>query len=321
MKKVETIFESTTGYDSKNITNKSNIIVDNSILEKIEKGITSETLETIINQGIKVFKYRTQITIHGLFDELTNNRIYGYANIFQNKNKSIGIKYNAIDEEKRIRIKNSLKYAGFKYTRNSTECYFSIVKQIDQTNYTEILNNLLEIKSKIDTSLFTGHVNIYKASGFGIFYLILELTINIISESNIDKFINNIITKDQIDIFVAKQEAERKAAHVEYANSLKLQEIKRAEIIANRQSELDQLNKYELIEKTNLPGLYIKKTFNYKDELCFELIHIYTIPGKQKPRWNRNTFETIEDALNFTKTTHWNDSIYSGILKNVYKIS
>lgn len=70
MKVIESLFE-TGVYDSKNILNKSDKVISQSVLENIEsEGITSEILDTL---GVPVFKYKTQITIHGLFPELMVN--------------------------------------------------------------------------------------------------------------------------------------------------------------------------------------------------------------------------------------------------------
>jgi hypothetical protein len=101
MENIEQIFIKESNFDSKSILNKLDKNIDKSILEQIESGVTLEFLNQLSNKGIPVLKYKTQITIHGLFPELTNNYFLGYKNIFQNKNKSIGVKYNAIDENKR----------------------------------------------------------------------------------------------------------------------------------------------------------------------------------------------------------------------------
>jgi hypothetical protein len=101
MKKIETLFTSDS-YDKKNITNKSNVVISHEMLNKIETdGATYEILQEL---GTPVFKYWTQITIHGLFPELHKNWINGYKNLFQNKNLSIGVKYQAIDSLKKQTI-------------------------------------------------------------------------------------------------------------------------------------------------------------------------------------------------------------------------
>ena len=70
-------------YDSKNITNKGTNNTKKDALNEIEtKGVTLEFLNEL---KAPVFKYRTQITIHGLFPELTNNYLGGYKTCFKIK--------------------------------------------------------------------------------------------------------------------------------------------------------------------------------------------------------------------------------------------
>jgi len=86
MKNLETFFE-TSNFDSKNITNKGTQVIPQTALDKIER--EGATLEFLQELKAPVFKYRTQITIHGIFAELKNNYLGGYKSIFQNKNLSI----------------------------------------------------------------------------------------------------------------------------------------------------------------------------------------------------------------------------------------
>ncbi len=66
--------------------------------EEIEKGVTIEKLASI---NVPVFAYQTQITIHGTLPDLQNNYVQNYKSIIKNQNGSIGVKYNAIDAEKK----------------------------------------------------------------------------------------------------------------------------------------------------------------------------------------------------------------------------
>ena len=69
--------------------------------EQIEAGITIEAIENI---GVPVFLYGGQITIHGKLPGFESDRVLGYKSIFQNGNGSIGVKYIAIDGEKKALI-------------------------------------------------------------------------------------------------------------------------------------------------------------------------------------------------------------------------
>ena len=67
----EKLFEKNGITDNKHILNTSEITVDESVLNEIEKGgVTLERLNELNKSGLDIYKYQTQITIHGLFPEL-----------------------------------------------------------------------------------------------------------------------------------------------------------------------------------------------------------------------------------------------------------
>lgn len=70
--------------------------------DEIEDGVTIERLESL---NVPVFKYTTQITIHGKLPEFSDTaRPGGYNSIVRNQNGSIGVRYVALDGEKKQRI-------------------------------------------------------------------------------------------------------------------------------------------------------------------------------------------------------------------------
>ena len=109
---IEELFTAESVYDSKNITNKSDKPVPTSLIDSVEKGVTIEALEDAVKHlKLPVFKYRTQITIHGIFPELSTNIVNGYAHIIRNQNKSVGVRYGAIDAAKKLQIARSIRDA------------------------------------------------------------------------------------------------------------------------------------------------------------------------------------------------------------------
>lgn len=115
LKDINIIFESDKkDFDNKHKLNVSLKKVPESIINQINDGITSETLFDLQRQ-YPIFVYKTQVTIHGIFENSIDSYQYGYKNLIVNKNKSLGIKYNAIDECKRQKIKESLSHVGFNY--------------------------------------------------------------------------------------------------------------------------------------------------------------------------------------------------------------
>lgn len=320
MKVLETLFDSQSGYDSKNITNKSEKRVQQTYLDAIERGVTSEELEAMAKAGLKIFKYKTQITIHGLFPELGNNRIGGYTNLFQNKNQSIGVRYNAIDEQKRARIAAKLKYIGLKYTRDSNGCQYTLTWEVNKSNWDEKLKAIFALKSKIDTSLFTGNVYVQKGQAWGIVYLCLTLQISIIPEKNVQPFIDGLVSESEIQAIIEQKNKEDDERQKEWDDSRKVAADKRAQALNEAAGDIAALgSKYPKIAKTSDCGAYIEVGTNYKDEIEFAVTYIYMPKGAKKPRYNKAGFPTMQQALDHKPEPRYSDSIYNGAVKNAYK--
>jgi len=308
-------FLSTNGVtDSKSILNKLNKPVDSKYLDKIEAGVTLEDLDEMIALGLPILKYKTQITIHGLFPNLGNNYIFGYKNIFQNKNKSIGVKYNAIDEEKRRYIKERLKPLGFRYNRNSSDTIFiKQVRVMDKQDYIDKALEAKEFASKIDESLFHGGVRVYGGSYMGMWYIITEIDMGAIYQKNIEPLLNGMgATMEVLDELNKKKEQEAKEREEYWAKKEQEEADKRNAILDSRSDELDRLNSMTKVVKHIGNGRFIRYRFNYNDELVFECVNIYTPKGKKKPRINKSEFSTLEEAISHEFEPRYSDSIWNG---------
>jgi hypothetical protein len=80
--------------------------------DEIEKGVTIERLADI---GVPVFRYSTQVTIHGVIPDFDPaSRPLGYKAVFQNENGSLGVKYVAIDGAKKALIVKAARLCGAK---------------------------------------------------------------------------------------------------------------------------------------------------------------------------------------------------------------
>jgi len=93
VEKLETLLKLDTGnFDTPKKLNRSDKPIPRSFVDQIEAAeIKSEMLETIQRSGFPVFRYKTCLTIHGLFDLEKLPRIGGYKNLIQNQNGSLEI--------------------------------------------------------------------------------------------------------------------------------------------------------------------------------------------------------------------------------------
>jgi|GEM_PF-1410167 hypothetical protein len=192
MEKLESLWEKGS-YDSKNILNRSDKVIPEKYLAIIEsEGATLELLEEL---KVPVFKYRTQITIHGLFPELKNNYLGGYKNLFQNKNLSIGVKYNAVDYEKKKLIYKILRHNGWTIARTSTDFYAFKMIPVNRDNYKDELEKMKAEVSKVDESLFYGHVECFLGKTMFDVFVFGQVVINAVPQKNVGPLIYNITEK------------------------------------------------------------------------------------------------------------------------------
>lgn len=71
-------------------------------LASLNSGVTIETIEAL---EVPVYLYGGQLTIHGTFkDDVKDVRVAGYKSLFKNGNGSLGVKYVAVDGEKKSRL-------------------------------------------------------------------------------------------------------------------------------------------------------------------------------------------------------------------------
>lgn len=256
-KDIETILENKGQIDKKHKLNTCpNQIIKDEILNELEtSGATLERLDELTKK-IDIFRYNGQITIHGIFSELLNNRIGTYKNIFQNQNKSIGVKWDAIDYNKKIDIYSKLGYFGFSTIHNSKD--FAAAKTFRVTNkyeYNEKLNELKVIEQRIDKSLFFGYCGIYTYKDWGVVYLQLVVSINAIYSKNVNTLLEQItgVSIQEVEQIKAAKEAENKKYWEDYSKKIRLEheqdEKNEREFINNNKVEgSEQVQRYELKE-------------------------------------------------------------------------
>ena len=217
MKNLESFF-STSNYDTKNITNKGDKEISQQVLTDIEnKGVTLEMLEGL---GVPVFKYRTQITIHGYFPELCKQYLGGYKMLFQNKNLSIGMKWQAVDYSKKAKIYDYVRRfcGGWQLQRTSSEFFIYKTSKIfnDKETYKQFLETAKQEIAHVNNKLFFGNSEIYLSRTlWGGYYLVTYINIGAILEANVLPCIENICQASITDIEVNFEERRVKAEQEE----------------------------------------------------------------------------------------------------------
>ena len=111
---------------ARRVTNTAPETVANITAEELEAGVSLERLESL---NVPVYSYSTQITVHGklpAFDPAA--RPGGYKAVFQNGNGSVGIRFAAIDAEKKALISRAARVSESGWFTHANSTGFSVVR-------------------------------------------------------------------------------------------------------------------------------------------------------------------------------------------------
>lgn len=234
--KVTDLFKKSSSYDKKHIKNLSTKKVPAALLQAVENGCSFETLEKLA-KGFPICKYQTQITVHGIFDDPSTRCVGFYVNLTKNKNKSLGIRWTAIDHEKKENLFHYIKLMDNEWQIKEDSSSFYMCKMV-RVSSQEALQKAQERYQaevdKIDVNLFTGSANVFKLEGlWGVVYVGLALVIQCFPEGRFWQIAENITGKKKTEILAAEaakiaeekkheeeREAERKDGKRQTANML-----------------------------------------------------------------------------------------------------
>lgn len=216
--------------------------------EEIEAGITSERLDTI---GVPVYRYATCVTIHGQLPDFNpNKRVGGYKSLSQNQNGTLGVRYIAIDAQKKKTILRRASYGVKKYHVSLSSSEYSISKCFGE--YTaENLATAKEELSKVPTN-FTGtaYLGAERPAWGGTPRIWLDIILGAIPTEEVDRF-SEFVCGCTLAEVEAKKQAEEDKYQAEHAEDEK-REAKAREAQKAKEAELDamQLGRY------TTPGVY-----------------------------------------------------------------
>lgn len=244
--KIEKLFDNKFSYDKKHKLNTSPKKLPLDVIENINKGVTLEQLNSLTHKGFDVYKYSTQITIHGICDELTDNNVFFYKSLMLNKNKSLGVKWIAVDAEKKTKICKTLEYFGWTTIRSSTKNYPTHVIRFDsETEAKEQCNKYKAIIDRIGNNMFFGSYNIYIGEAFGMYFAIFDLFINGIKQENVTPLLEKILDMDnetitnKIDSIKAERKRKSDELHELYLKEQKEKDEKKKTLFVDTVKNLE----------------------------------------------------------------------------------
>lgn len=276
MKNLETITSNQFGqYETRKNLNLSGKTIPAHIIESLENGeFTFEMIESL-KKDFPILRYKTCITVHGIFNLESLPRICGYKNVIQNKNKSVEIRYNAIDFDKKNLIAKNLYIAqsGFRFQVDSNGAYFQKANRIESKSdflKTQLLyDELQERLKKID---FYGKVNVWRGADFlGNVFLVLDVFADCIPQKSVNALMLAMADKTQ---------SEFDAMHADHTEKMRLENIEAERIKTERETaqKLIDAKKDELRQQiASFPAFqFIADTIGVK-----VIIANYSVPSFQ----------------------------------------
>lgn len=193
MKKLEVLLSLDAGdYDTPKKLNRSEKRIPAAIVERIEAGeMTSEMLGEL-GRSFPVFRYKTCITVHGLFDLAAVPKIGGYKNLIQNQNGSLEIRYNAIDfERKRAIGRDARAIAEWQYWADSQGHTLQLTRPVPNREALDSIRAELQAKAERIRQLdFYGRISVYLARTlWGGIVAVLEVTLDAVPAASVDAFL------------------------------------------------------------------------------------------------------------------------------------
>jgi hypothetical protein len=158
MQVTEVLEQANITHDSKarRVLNTAPDTIADITIDEIEKGITIERLETL---NVPVYQYGGQITIHGIFKDISQNlRVACYKSILPNGNKSLGVKYVAIDADKKQLLLDVARYSkdGYKWYIDKNSSGYSATRVFHSANHEDDKKRLIECYNSTPDNLYIG---------------------------------------------------------------------------------------------------------------------------------------------------------------------
>ena len=155
---------------------------------ELENGVSLERLDGL---NVPVLRYSTQLTIHGKLPEFNPAaRPGGYKAIFQNGNGSIGVRFSAIDAEKKavIRRASRVGVTGWHTFANCSGFYIQKSFYVrEETQRAEQRAATVAALQSFPVSLFYGNAGAYSLP-YGIGYAV-EVNLGAIPAENVAPFV------------------------------------------------------------------------------------------------------------------------------------
>jgi hypothetical protein len=219
MKTLDTYFQKDAQqWDTPKKLNRSERPVPEHVVADIEAGRFTYANMQELKRQFPVYTYRTCMTIHGSWPEVSRTRIGGYKNIHQNANGSLEVMWSACDTEAWKEVGNQLKAAGSKYSIQQDSRGRTLVSMKRITSETtaeqlkQIADDYISAAERVRGVNFIGSTHVYTAADVFSKFLVHATHLCMIPESEIRNFVRAVTGMDEEQLKAAEEETAREQA-------------------------------------------------------------------------------------------------------------
>lgn len=313
----------TQNFDTPKRKNRSEIAIDDSVITEIsQKGLTFERLLEL-KKNLPIFTYKTQITVHGVpkdFDYLT---LAGRKWVFQNQNKSIGIKYGAIDVQKKKRIKQAVNSVGFGATIGPNGL---MVNKLIETSKEHAKSDLEKTREQfhkqLDLKSFLGKGQVGLVSLWGQLYVLVNVIVYAIPEDSIEGFLEAFgVTKEAEEAHAKAKKKKEDAFKAEMAKLKEEAKEKMEKNIKNWKAKYpvvtdvpNDYSEYRIFQIQNIRGKYssFQHLYKYQKNAKGEFYQAHPFMQYEKGK-GKDEMNTRMTSLNTTRSKFENGLKKDGI--------
>jgi hypothetical protein len=248
-------------------------------LDEIEKGITIERLSELT---VPVYRYGGQVTIHGIFKDIPDDlRVHGYKSVFRNGNGSLGVKYVAIDGDKKSLLNRISRYSKTKWGIHINSQGCEAIRVFHSNDRDNDIQRLKDCFNSTPDDLYIGNKQ-WASLMYGGFAVIVY--IGAIYQDKLWPLIHaltGIASQAEFDAIKAEETAKRKADDIKYEIERKAEvEAKAIETQNIRAKMVIPSNWVEFKGKLTEPGTYAHLTDTWSDGIALQVIKVAKRGGR-----------------------------------------
>jgi hypothetical protein len=248
----------------------------NITLDEIEKGVTIERLESI---NVPVYQYGTQITIHGTFPNIEYDTlrkyVLGYKSLFLNQNGSLGVKYVAIDGEKKRLLLDVARWSKNKWHIDKDSEGVKAYRIFFTSDSAKDKQNCIECYKSTPDDLYIGG-----KQAVGLMYggYAVILGIGAIYQKNLWALITaltGIESQAEYDKLELEYKLKREQEHIEYEVKCKAERESKTLELANAQSKFIPPSNWQPFKgKIEKVGTYARIYDTYESGIALQVIKV-----------------------------------------------